>query len=238
MARACFVTATDSDVGKTIVVATIAAGLRAQGVAVRLRKPLLTGASEPPSQHRPAADEDLSGLSDHELLAAVSGEQPEEVSPTRFEPAVAPQLAAELAGRALEPAAIVAALRAAAASAEAVVAEGIGGLLVPLGPGWDIRRLAQELGWPVIVAARSGLGTINHTLLTLEAARHAALDVRAVVLTPWPGAPDAVARSNRDLIARLGEVEVATLPALSAITRAALAEASAALAYEPWLAAA
>ena len=236
MARACFVTATDTDVGKTIVVAAIAAGLRAQGVAVRLRKPLLTGASEPPSQHRPAADEDLSGLADHERLAAVSGEQPEEVSPTRFEPAVAPQLAAELAGRALEPAAILEALRAAAASAEAVVAEGIGGLLVPLGPAWDVRRLAQELGWPVIVAARSGLGTINHTLLTLEAARQGGLDVRAVVLTPWPATPDELTRSNRSTIERLGEVDVVTLARLSPITRDTLTAASATLPYESWLA--
>jgi dethiobiotin synthetase len=236
MARACFVTATDTEVGKTIVVATIAAGLLARGVAVRLRKPLLTGATEPPAQRRPAAEEDLSALADHELLAAVSGERPEEVSPTRFEPPVSPQLAAELAGRPLEPAAIVDALRAAAASAEAVVAEGIGGLLVPLGPAWDVRRLAQELGWPVILAARPGLGTINHTLLTLEAARQAGLDVRAVVLTPWPEMPDELTRSNRSTIERLGEVEVVTLARLSPITRETLAAASATLPYERWLA--
>jgi dethiobiotin synthetase len=236
--RACFVTATDTGVGKTILSATIAAGLLADGVDVRVRKPVLTGAAEPPSHRRPPITHDLSQLPDHELLGAVSGEQPEDVSTARYEAPVAPPLAAELAGRPLELETILDSLRAAAAGAGAIVVEGIGGLLVPLAASWDVRRLAQELDWPVIVAARCGLGTINHTLLTLEAARHAGLDVRAVVLTPWPAAPDAVARSNRDLIARLGEVEVATLPALSAITRATLREASAALAYEPWLAAA
>jgi dethiobiotin synthetase len=236
--RACFVTATDTGVGKTILTATIAAGLLAGGVDVKVRKPVLTGATEPPSHGRAPMAQELSQLPDHELLGAVSGERPEEVSPARYEAPVAPTLAAELAGRPLELEPILDSLRAAAAAAEAIVVEGIGGLLVPLSASWDVRRLAQELGWPVIVAARYGLGTINHTLLTLEAARYAGLDVRAVVLTPWPAVPDAVARSNRDLIERLGEVEVATLPALSAITRATLAEASEALAYEPWLAAA
>jgi dethiobiotin synthetase len=233
--RACFVTATDTGVGKTILTATIVAGLLAGGLDVTVRKPVLTGAAEPPAHRRPPMATDLSQLPDHELLGAVSGERPADVSPARYEAPVAPPLAGELPRGRLDRDAILDSLRAAAAGTGAIVVEGIGGLLVPLAASWDVRRLAQELGWPVIVAARSGLGTINHTLLTLEAARNGGLDVRAVVLTPWPAAPDAVARSNRDLIERLGEVEVATLPALPAITRATLAEASAALAYEPWL---
>ncbi len=98
-----------------------------------------------------------------------------------------------------------------------------------------MRRLASELGWPVVIAARPGLGTINHTLLTLEAARRAGLDVRAVVLTPWPAAPDEVERSNRATIERLGEVEVCGLPRLAVITRSALAAAGMGLPYERWL---
>ena len=66
------------------------------------------------------------------------------------------------------------------------VVEGVGGLLVPLGPEADVRDLARDLGLPLVVAARPGLGTINHTLLTLEAARAAGLTVAGVVLTPWP----------------------------------------------------
>ena len=85
-----------------------------------------------------------------------------------------------------------------------VIVEGIGGLLVPLAEGWDVRALARELGLGVVVAARPGLGTINHTLLTLEAARAGGLDVRAVVLTPWPREPGAIERSNRATIERLG----------------------------------
>ena len=71
-----------------------------------------------------------------------------------------------------------------------------------------IRDLARDLGLPLVVAARPGLGTINHTLLTLEAARAAGLDVLGVVLTPWPAEPSAIERSNRATIERLGGVHV------------------------------
>jgi dethiobiotin synthetase len=64
-----------------------------------------------------------------------------------------------------------------------------------------------------VIAARPGLGTINHSLLTIEAARAAGLDVRAVVLTPWPREPSVMERSNRETIARRGHVEVAGLAA-------------------------
>ena len=100
---------------------------------------------------------------------------------------------------------------AAAGASETLVVEGVGGLLVPLGPDGDVRDLAVALGLPLVVVARPGLGTINHTLLTLEAARRAGLRVAGVVLTPWPDRPDPMLRSNRETIARIGQAEVATL---------------------------
>src|SRR5262249_31276726 len=77
-----------------------------------------------------------------------------------------------------------------------------------------VRDLAADLGLPVVVAASPGLGTINHTLLTLEAARAAGLEVTAVVLTPWPDRPTAVEESNRETIAALRDVAVERLPQL------------------------
>ena len=77
-----------------------------------------------------------------------------------------------------------------------------------------VRDLAADLGYPLVVVASPGLGTINHTLLTLEAARGAGLEVASVVLTPWPESPSEVERSNRETIAALGAVAVLTLPAL------------------------
>jgi dethiobiotin synthetase len=218
--RGCFVTATDTGVGKTVLAAALVAALRARGEQVQVRKPVITGLDEGPPL-------------DHELLASLSAEQPATVSPARFGPAVSPHLAAELAGSAIDVPSLIAELRAAG---RPLIVEGIGGLLVPLAGGWDVRRLAGELGFGVVIAARPGLGTINHTLLTLEAARSGGLDLRAVVLTPWPPAPDAIARSNRATIERLGAIEVATLPALGELSEQALALAGAALPYEAWLA--
>jgi dethiobiotin synthetase len=117
-----------------------------------------------------------------------------------------------------------------------LIAEGVGGLLVPLtSDGYLVRDLIAALGLRVVVVARPGLGTINHTLLTLESARAAGLDVRAVVLTPWPYDPTAMQESNRATIARLGAVEVATLARVPGFTPRELAGAGATLPYDRWL---
>ncbi len=84
--------------------------------------------------------------------------------------------------------------------------------MVPLTLGYLVRDLARDLGLPVVIAASPGLGTINHTLLTIDAARAVGLEVAAVVLTPWPDEPSAVESSNREAIARLGGVRVEALP--------------------------
>lgn len=199
--RGCFVTGTDTGVGKTVLAAAMLAALRAAGVRVAAFKPVVTGLDDP-EPGRPA---------DHELLGAAAGMAPAAVAPQTFGPPVSPHLAAELAGTAVDPAAVIAAARAAGAGAETLVVEGVGGLLVPLTPRFTVRDLAVALGLPVVVAARSGLGTISHTLLTVEAARAVGLDVRAVVLTPWPKAPSAMERSNVETIAAMAEIEVATL---------------------------
>ena len=220
--RGVFVTGTDTGVGKTVLAAALAAALRADGVDVAAFKPVVTGLDDP-EPGRPA---------DHELLAAAARRSPDEVAPHRFGPPVSPHLAAELAGTTLDPAALVAHAR--GLRAEVIVAEGVGGLLVPLTLGYTVRDLAVDLGWPLVVAARPGLGTINHSLLTVESARAAGLDVRAVVLTPWPAQPSVMQRSNADAIARLGRVEVATLGAVG-VEVDQLALAGATLPYARWL---
>ncbi|MEA2384937.1 MAG: dethiobiotin synthetase [Solirubrobacteraceae bacterium] len=222
--RGCFVTGTDTGVGKTVLAAALAAALRARGVRVGAYKPVVTGIDEP-EPGRPA---------DHELLGAAAGVPPDSVAPLRFGPPVSPHLAAELAGTAIDPAELVAAARAAGAAADALVVEGVGGLLVPLTPEFTIRDLAVALGLPVVIAARPGLGTISHTLLTIEAARGAGLDVRAVVLTPWPDEPSAMEHSNRATIARMAGVDVRTLPAVGTGVDE-LAAAGAALPVADWL---
>ena len=224
--RGVFVTATDTGVGKTVLAAAICAVLRARGEPVAAAKPVVTGLAEP-EPGIPA---------DHVLLASCTGQRPEEVCSRTFGPALSPHLAARLAGMPLDPAELEASIRAAAPADGALVVEGVGGLLVPFDDqGYDVRALAVALGLPVVIAARPGLGTINHTLLTIEAAWSAGLDVRGVVLTPWPETPSPMERSNRATIAALGDVTVSTLPRAGALAPDVLAVAGAALPVDRWL---
>jgi len=224
--RGCFVTGTDTGVGKTVLAAALCAAIRAAGERVAAFKPVVTGVDEPGDGDWPA---------DHELLASVTGAAPGDVCVRTFGPAVAPHLAAALAGEAaVSIDECVAGARRAAAGADVLVVEGVGGLLVPLSDDASVRDLAVALGLPLVIAARPGLGTINHSLLTIESARADGLHVRAVVLTPWPEQPSAMWRSNRDTIARLGEVEVAMLPEV-ACSAVQLARAGGELAWRAWL---
>ena len=120
-----------------------------------------------------------------------------------------------MAGERIEPARLLEAARAAAAGADALVCEGVGGLLVPLSRDYSVRDLAVDLALPLVVAASPGLGTINHTLLTIEAARAAGLRSRSVVLTPWPARPSPIEESNRETIASLGDVRSRRCPHLT-----------------------
>jgi dethiobiotin synthetase len=202
--RGVFVTGTDTGVGKTIVAATICAQAAARGLSVAAFKPVVTGLDEPTTEWP----------RDHELLAqaANNGQTPEDVSPHRYGPAVSPHLAESLAGEEIDPASLVAAARAQAVQAQALVVEGVGGLLVPLAGDYLVRDFAGELSLPLVIAARPGLGTISHSLLTIEAARAVALRIQAVVLTPWPEHPTAMERSNMETIERFGAVPVIGLP--------------------------
>ena len=224
--RGLFVTGTDTGVGKTVLAGAVVAALRAEAADVRALKPVITGLDEPNSADWPLDDE---------LLARAAGQNAHEVAFERFGAPASPHLAAELTGREIDPAALARSIREAGAGADAVVVEGVGGLLVPLRDSYDVRALARSLALPLLIAARPGLGTINHTLLTLEAARAVGLDVAAVVLTPWPREPSTIERSNRDTIARLGEVEVATLPPIERAEPHLLAGAGHELPLERWL---
>jgi len=222
--RGLFVTGTGTGVGKTAVAAAACAALRARGEPVAAWKPVVTGTGEAPAGGWPP---------DHELLALACGGDPATVSPLAFAPPVSPHLAAALAGTRIEPAALLESARRTAGDG-LLVAEGVGGLLVPLTSGYLVRDLAVDLALPLLVAASPGLGTINHTLLTVEAARAAGLRVAAVVMTPWPERPSDLERSNRDTIADLAGVEVATLPRIDEPAPAALAAAGATLPLERW----
>jgi dethiobiotin synthetase len=212
--RGFFVTGTGTEVGKTTVAAALAHTLAAGGERVAVFKPAVTGLDEP-------------GETDHALLRRASGsrQSDEEIAPYRYGPPASPHLAAAQAGEEIDPERLRTGARAAAEAADVLVCEGVGGLLVPLawrldravrdkGASYLVRDFAADLELPVIVAASPGLGTINHTLLTVESARAAGLDVTAVVLTPWPEQSTAIESSNRETIESLSATPVHVLPLL------------------------
>jgi dethiobiotin synthetase len=232
--KGLFVTGTDTGVGKTIVSGALLAAMTAAGEPVYAYKPVVTGLDELPQNGAAPL-----WPPDHELLASVTGMTPESVTPLRYGPAVSPHLAAELAGEQLDPERMVADAALAATNgggaARTVIVEGVGGLLSPLAADFTVCDFAVALRLPVLIAARPGLGTINHTLLTLQAARAAGLSVRAVVLTPWPEQPSELESSNRREITRLGFVEVGVLGEALGPDPAELARVGAELPWQRWL---
>jgi len=223
--RGCFVTGTDTGVGKTVLASAIAAALRARRLTVRALKPVITGLDDPPDPDWPP---------DHELLARAAGCLPEQVFTAGYGPPVSPHLASELTGRPIEVDALLAAVDTARREAETLVVEGVGGLLVPITTDYNVRDLARDTGLPLVIASRCELGTINHTLLTLEAARAGGLTVAGVVLTPWPVSPDPVQRSNLSTIGLLGGAPVATLGPVQRADPQSLAAAGQTLPLDTW----
>lgn len=202
-AAGIFVTGTGTEVGKTVVAAAIAHTLAAEGQRVHVFKPAVTGLDE--------------GVeTDHALLRRASGsdQSDNEIAPYRYGTPASPHLAAALAGEEIDPERLRQAAGAAAEDVDILVCEGVGGLLVPLSPTYLVRDLAADLDYPLVVVASPSLGTINHTLLTVESARAAGLHVAAIVLNPWPQKPSEIERSNREAIANLADVPVHTLPQL------------------------
>ncbi len=206
-----------------MVAASICAALAARGERVMAFKPVVTGLDDDPGEFG----------RDHELLAgaAGSGQAPVEVAPYVFGPPVSPHLAAEQADMTIEPAELVAKARSTGGDS-VLVCEGVGGLMVPITTGYLVRDLAVDLGLPLVIAARPGLGTINHTLLTVGAAHAAGLRVAGIVMTPWPDEPSAMERSNRETVERLLGVPVT---GLAPTTPERLAEAGASLPVDDWL---
>lgn len=188
-----FVTGTDTGVGKTWVACRLAEAARAKGLRVGVFKPAESGNG-----------------GDAAALKKASGcPLPLEVlRPYAFKRPLAPAVAAASEGKRVALGPIKRAFKTITEVSDFVLAEGAGGLLVPYGPGLDGAVLAKALGLPILIVARRGLGTINHSLLTLEAARRRGLNVAAVVLS-GPGKPnDSSVSTNARQIARFGHVRV------------------------------
>jgi len=217
--RGIFVTGTDTGVGKTVVAAGLAAALKSAGVDVGVMKPIQTGAI--PDDASNQALSVLGGTPsqmrapDAEYLKAVAAvDDPMRlICPSMYVTPVAPMVAAELEGRPVNVGTILSAYRAMSARHEFMVGEGAGGITVPLPEDYLMADLARAMGLPVLIVARPSLGTINHTKLTVEYARSAALTVAGVVINRRPARPDIAERTNAAVIERLCKVSIlAELP--------------------------
>lgn len=167
-----FITGTDTGVGKTVVTAALVRLLRSRGRRVVVSKPVATGA-------RRVGDQWLSD--DTLTLAAAADMTTDQVTRWTFAEAVAPPVAARIHGVTLSIADMTACVRESSQRGDITLVEGIGGLLCPLTDRETVADLAADLGLPLLVVTRISLGTLNHTLLTLEVARRRGLPVVGVI---------------------------------------------------------
>ncbi|MBN1491474.1 MAG: dethiobiotin synthase [Phycisphaerae bacterium] len=199
--RGWFITGTDTGVGKTVIAGALAKLLREAGRRVGVFKPIATGCRR---------EMDLGLVSGDTEFLAHCAESPDTlatISPVRYATALAPLVAAERSRRPIDHDAIRDAHAEIAGHSDVMIIEGIGGLLVPIERKLFVADLAVQFGLPLIIVARAGLGTLNHTLLTLEAARARKLRVDAVVLNHYESMlPTLAEETNPEVIARLGKV--------------------------------
>jgi len=218
--RGLFITGADTGVGKTTVACGLAAALRRAGVDVGVMKPVASGCrrlrrseagGRTPVTGRGDRDEPRLVSDDAVALlqASEAGDPLDLVTPFAYAPPISPDQAARLARRPVRLPRIESAFHALASRHDLLLVEGIGGLLVPLGPGLTVADVAKRLGLPLLVVARAGLGTLNPTLLTLDAARQRGLRVAGVVLNRTePGRPGLPERLNPETLRRMAQTPV------------------------------
>jgi dethiobiotin synthetase len=197
---------TDTGVGKTLVTALLCLAARQAGADWVPMKPVQTGGFRLPDGRLTAPDLDW--------ILAVLGMDPSRENRDRMNPYVleypaSPHLAAELEGVTIERRRILRAYAELTARHDGVVVEGAGGLMVPCGRDWLLADLLMDFNLPVVVVARAGLGTLNHTLLTLEALRMRGLTVAGIVLNQLtPQTPGVIEADNARVLTELGGIPI------------------------------
>ncbi|KXB97788.1 MAG: dethiobiotin synthase [Chlorobi bacterium NICIL-2] len=211
--RGCFVTGTDTGVGKTVVAAGLARLLVERGHRVGVMKPIETGCEAASGGELPH---------DGRLLAEAAGIQDDRqwVVPCRYSEPLAPLVAARREGRAVDFEAIWRAWEHLKTHYEWALVEGAGGLSVPISPKYTMADLARELDLPVLIVARPVLGTLNHTYLTVHYARSKGLSVVGIVISGYDAnTADVAERTNPEMLEELCE-----LPVLGCVPRRATIE--------------
>ncbi|MEE6176664.1 dethiobiotin synthase [Mycobacterium sp. 050134] len=216
------ITGTGTGVGKTIVTAALASCARRAGVDVAVCKPVQTGTD--------SGDDDLAEVGRLSGVADLAGL-------ARYPEPMAPAAAAERAGLPLPTRdELLRLIEGLDRPGRLTLVEGAGGLLVELGArGVTVRDLAVDLGAAALVVAGAGLGTLNHTALTLEALAAREVSCAGLVIGSWPARPGVVEASNRSVLERLGTVRAALPAGAAALGAERFAAMSAAAFDRDWV---
>jgi dethiobiotin synthetase len=192
-----FVTGTDTGVGKTLAAAVLCRAARQAGKTVLYAKPVQTGLG-------PGEPGDAAFVAAAALVPVVEC--------LRFPDPLAPAVAAERVGAVIDVDALLVDLAKAGDGFDRIVVEGAGGLLVPVWGDLTMADLADRLGAGLVVVTRPALGTLNHTALTLEAARARSLPVDGLVVSNWPAVPGVTEETNLARLAGMAPI-LGLLPA-------------------------
>ncbi len=197
--KGLFITGTDTDVGKTVAAAALARLLHNRGVNVGVMKPVTSGCRE---------ENDCLVSLDAELLAWGAGLKVvnDDIAPYLLREPIAPSEAAERGDVLIEFRRILEAFARLAARHDFIIVEGAGGLMTPLTGNLLIADLVNYLSLPILVVARPGLGTINHTLLTCFAAKQFGITLCGVIINNYPEFPNSAEESAPRLISSLAGV--------------------------------
>jgi len=196
MNKGIFITATDTEAGKTYVSCAIAAAIRKAGIAGGVFKPVSTGNRD-----------DAKAL----IKAAGIDEKPETVTPVFFKNPMSPYGASLLENRSFDLKAVDKAFKYFLNKYDFTVVEGVGGLLVPLKQNFFVNDLIRRQSLQVIVVARFGLGTINHTLLTIDKLRRDRAEIAGIIMSGRKDPKDISAKSNAAIIKKLAKLPVIEL---------------------------
>ncbi len=195
--RSLFITATDTGVGKTFISYNLAYALREEGVKVGYLKPVETGVENLPE--------------DGSLLASVTGQPIEEVVPVRYRLPLAPYAGILEEGKDFDLGELKGHYERLLERYEFLLVEGAGGIAVPIKRDYNYADLAKDWGLRVLVVARAGLGTINHTFLTCYYLRSRGLQVVGIVMNGFEG-KDVSERTNPRIVEELTGIKVFCVP--------------------------
>jgi len=200
MTKKFFITGTDTDIGKTFITAGLALAAVGNGEKTAVIKPVQTG-----------TDEYSPDLCEIRRIVPEIMDLPEKIAtPYSFKLPASPHLAAAEENKIIELSVIKNAVNEAEKqfSPDTLLVEGAGGILVPLTPDATMLDLIKELNIPVIIVASAGLGTINHTLMTVEVLKNAEVEITGIIFNKFPKNPTIIELDNIEIIERISGVEV------------------------------